>query len=612
MRNYPNRRRDPPPTKTALESAAHTLFSSTVPPAGGLTVVYSDELLRTVGTPALPANWFEQFLRYQLSTGDRLGAPRHIRSAAFVMRFAPRERPNALSERRAIACRSFNNSAWSVTVRGDQATDVSELSPRSVRLDAFNDLQGYAPPAKRASSFAFTLADIVDTIFSVWLGRERLSGLAIVTGATSVGQSAVARGLVHRSIRHLISQGVRPHLLTFEEPIERWLRPHDESFAQNDRSAEKRIPRSSSVDYTPRTVGSGGDCPSLEEGLRDALRQDPSVVFVGEIRSKSELKACLDFAATGRLLISTTHSGSVADAMGDILDAADAETPNARLAVSQRLLSIVHLAALRRLHRGVTTVATVPSIWIHTPRAVRAMAVDGFASLLPGDSEAASCLGRRYVLKLLIDRLPRPLPEKLTRLLTTATLEDDVRHDPSPERHSSYRVARLEPSGDTQQPLSLPTSPTKQKPNRRKRKNRLQIFLCHSSRDKTAARDLFRRLREAGFDPWLDEEKLLPGQIWEQEIAVAVRTSDVVAVCLSSTSLDRAGYVHKEVRLALDAADERPEGTPFIIPVRLENCAVPARLSRWQWVDMFDGQGFYRLVKALRNMQKGLGRTTPS
>jgi hypothetical protein len=62
---------------------------------------------------------------------------------------------------------------------------------------------------------------------------------------------------------------------------------------------------------------------------------------------------------------------------------------------------------------------------------------------------------------------------------------------------------------------------------------KLKVLLCHSSRDKPAVRSLNKRLLEDGFQPWLEEEELLPGQEWEMEIPKAVRESDVVIVCLS-------------------------------------------------------------------------------
>ena len=57
----------------------------------------------------------------------------------------------------------------------------------------------------------------------------------------------------------------------------------------------------------------------------------------------------------------------------------------------------------------------------------------------------------------------------------------------------------------------------------------LRIFLCHSSEDKPAVRNLYQRLSNDGFKPWLDEEDILGGQEWEDEIPKAVKTSDVAA-----------------------------------------------------------------------------------
>jgi len=128
----------------------------------------------------------------------------------------------------------------------------------------------------------------------------------------------------------------------------------------------------------------------------------------------------------------------------------------------------------------------------------------------------------------------------------------------------------------------------------------LRIFLCHSSRDKTEVRNLYQRLSSDGFDPWLDEEKLLPGQEWEVEIAKAVQTSDVVIVCLSHKAINKAGYVHKEIKDALDKAEEQPEGTIFLIPLKLEECDVPERLQRWHWVNLFEEKGYERLMSSLR------------
>ena len=117
---------------------------------------------------------------------------------------------------------------------------------------------------------------------------------------------------------------------------------------------------------------------------------------------------------------------------------------------------------------------------------------------------------------------------------------------------------------------------------------KLRVFLCHSSNDKPAVRELYQRLKREGWiDPWLDEEKLLPGQDWDLEIEKAVEAADAVIVFLSNNSVTKEGYVQGELRLVLRIADFKPEGTVFIIPLRLENCPMPHRLSIWQYVDYF-------------------------
>jgi hypothetical protein len=77
-----------------------------------------------------------------------------------------------------------------------------------------------------------------------------------------------------------------------------------------------------------------------------------------------------------------------------------------------------------------------------------------------------------------------------------------------------------------------------------------------------------------------------------------------VLVCLSDDSLNKRGYIQKEIKFALDAADEMPEGTIFIIPVRLTPCEVPDRLSAWQWVNLFDEYGYDRLARSLNSLSQ--------
>lgn len=130
-------------------------------------------------------------------------------------------------------------------------------------------------------------------------------------------------------------------------------------------------------------------------------------------------------------------------------------------------------------------------------------------------------------------------------------------------------------------------------------KRPLKVFLCHAHSDQTRVRDLYKRLTADGVDVWLDKERLLPGQDWELEIQRAVRESDVVIVCLSQ-QFNQRGFRQKEVRLALDTAMEQPEGEIFIIPARLEECENLNSLRKWHRVDLFEENGYERLIFALR------------
>ena len=126
-----------------------------------------------------------------------------------------------------------------------------------------------------------------------------------------------------------------------------------------------------------------------------------------------------------------------------------------------------------------------------------------------------------------------------------------------------------------------------------------RVFLCHASKDKPKVRILFDRLETEGIDVWLDEEKLLPGQDWQLEIPKAVRNSDIVIILLSKNSVNKEGYIQKEIRIALDIADEKPDGTIFLIPVVLEKCQIPERLKKWQYVNLYDENGYQKLVLSL-------------
>ncbi len=135
----------------------------------------------------------------------------------------------------------------------------------------------------------------------------------------------------------------------------------------------------------------------------------------------------------------------------------------------------------------------------------------------------------------------------------------------------------------------------------------LKVFLCHSSRDKGTVRDLYQRLTDDGVAVWLAEFNVLPGQDWKREIRAAVRSTEVVIVCLSRSSITEAGYAHKEISLALDIAGNQPEGTIFLIPLRFDDTEIPDRLRPWQALNRTHDNWYDLLLQALEERARSLG-----
>jgi hypothetical protein len=128
----------------------------------------------------------------------------------------------------------------------------------------------------------------------------------------------------------------------------------------------------------------------------------------------------------------------------------------------------------------------------------------------------------------------------------------------------------------------------------------LKTFLCHSHTDRDAVHDLYLRLKKDHIQPWLDRVNLLPGQNWAYEIRNAILRSDVVIVCLSRGFDDHSGFRHQELKIALKKAQVLPREDIFIIPARFEKCSLPESLTHLHRVDLFEADGYERLLCALR------------
>ena len=143
--------------------------------------------------------------------------------------------------------------------------------------------------------------------------------------------------------------------------------------------------------------------------------------------------------------------------------------------------------------------------------------------------------------------------------------------------------------------------------------SKLIPFLCYSKENSTGVREFRERLKaETWIDPWFDEEDILPGEKWEYLVTEAVHNSHAVIIFLSSLAVRTEGFFHVELKHALDSAAEKPDGTIFIIPIRLDACEVPDRLQPYQYVDYFGDaehkdRVYISLIKALKVRAKDLG-----
>ncbi len=131
---------------------------------------------------------------------------------------------------------------------------------------------------------------------------------------------------------------------------------------------------------------------------------------------------------------------------------------------------------------------------------------------------------------------------------------------------------------------------------------RIRVFIAYASEDRAEARKLYSALKSHGLEPWMDEQKLLPGQNWPRAIERAIEVSDYVVICFSRRSVGKRGFFHSEIRYALDVAACVPLDEIFLVPVRLSECTVPDQIARrTQYIDLFPDweAGFQALLTVL-------------
>ena len=145
-------------------------------------------------------------------------------------------------------------------------------------------------------------------------------GLILLTGATGTGKSTTLAAMVD-----LINRTRALHIITIEDPIE---------FVHNDHSAV----------VTQREVGF--DTPAYASGLRSALRQDPDVILIGEMRDVDTIETALVAAETGHLVLSTLHTMDAPETVNRIVAVFP---PHQQIQIRHQLASVFKATVSQRL-----------------------------------------------------------------------------------------------------------------------------------------------------------------------------------------------------------------------------------------------------------------------
>ena len=130
-----------------------------------------------------------------------------------------------------------------------------------------------------------------------------------------------------------------------------------------------------------------------------------------------------------------------------------------------------------------------------------------------------------------------------------------------------------------------------------------RVFIAYVKEDESQASRLYAELTAAGFSPWMDVQKLLPGQNWPRAIESAIDASDFFVACFSQNSVAKKGGFQAEIRYALDCARQIPLDQIFLVPVRLDSCEPPRAISNEiQYIDFFPDRrpGVGRLIAMMR------------
>jgi len=153
---------------------------------------------------------------------------------------------------------------------------------------------------------------------------RRPRGIFLVTGPTGSGKTTTLATMIN-----YINENFDKHIITMEDPIE-YYQPHKKSIV-----VQREI---------------GVDVPNFAEGLRRALRQDPDVMLVGEMRDLATISAAITSAETGHLVFATLHTSGAASTINRIIDAFPTDQQEQiRVQLANNLIAVISQALCPRI-----------------------------------------------------------------------------------------------------------------------------------------------------------------------------------------------------------------------------------------------------------------------